>query len=102
MEVGRIAPLLLSYLCAVIRLCSLNEMASTSESKKTEGRLPPFLEILWKMVNDESEQNKIKESGEYYISWNKVFLLPHLSLLFQNIALFILTCTSFVQFCMLY
>ena len=86
-------------------------MALTSESKKIKGDLPPFLEILWQMVNDKSEQNKIndeseqnkpKESSEYYLSWNKVFLLPHLSLLFQNIALFILTCTYFAQFCMLY
>ena len=53
----------------VICFCSLNEMASTSKTKKTKGGLARFVEILWAMVDDE---NEIKKCGKH-ISWNEVF-----------------------------
>ncbi|CAH3179498.1 unnamed protein product, partial [Porites lobata] len=51
----------------LICFCSLNEMASTSKTKKTKGSLARFLETLWAMVDDEDEIEKCSK----YISWNE-------------------------------
>ena len=53
----------------VICFCSLNEMASTSKTKKTKRSSARFVEILWSMVNNE---NEIEKCGKH-ISWNEVF-----------------------------
>ena len=60
--------LLQILLSTLICFCSLNEMASTSKTKKTKGSLARFLETLWAMVDDEDEIEKCSK----YISWNEV------------------------------
>ena len=60
--------LLQILLGTVTCFCSLNEMASTSKTKKTKGSSARFVEILWSMLNNEDE---IKKCGKH-ISWNEV------------------------------